>query len=75
MLPKNTTTQPKKSTYRPPKDEAEAERRRAYSRAYRAAHRDKVQMWNRTFYLRRAAKALGIKAYTFLDATRDGDAE
>lgn len=73
MLP-NNTTQPKKSTYRPPKDEAEAERRRAYSRAYRAAHRDKVQKWNRTFYLRQAAKALNSNAAIIM-AARDGDAE
>ena len=73
MLSTNTTTQARTSTYRPPKDEAEAERRRAYNRAYRAANRDKVKKWNRTYYLRQAAKALGANA-AVMSAAGDGEA-
>lgn len=51
-----STTSKTGSTYRVPKTEDERERRRAYQRAYRAAHRDKVKRWQQTFYLRQAEK-------------------
>lgn len=52
------STTSKTTTYRVPKSEDERERRRAYQRAYRAAHRDKVKRWQRNFYLRQAAKLM-----------------
>lgn len=70
----NTPITEHKTTYRPPRDEAEAQRRREYSRAYRKAHPDKVRAWNNAFYLRRAAKALE-KAAQIAAVTGDGDAE
>lgn len=54
----NTPTTERKTTYKPPRDEAEAQRRREYSREYRRNHPDAVRRWNRTYYLRQAAKAL-----------------
>ena len=70
----NTPTFERKTTYRPPKTEAEAQRRREYSRAYRHAHPDKVRAWNRAFYLRQAAKALQ-QAAQIAAAAGEGDAE
>lgn len=70
----NTPTTERKTTYRPPRNEAEAQRRREYSRAYRQAHPDKVRAWNHAFYLRQAAKALE-KAARIAAATGEGDAE
>ena len=54
----NTPNSDRKTTYRPPKDEAEAQRRREYLRAYRRNHPDAVRRWNRNYCLRLAAKAL-----------------
>lgn len=68
----NTQQTTRKSTYRPPKDEAEAQRRREYARAYRAAHRDKVRKWNQRFYLKQAAKALE-QAARIVAATGEGE--
>ena len=62
-------TTDRQTTYKPPKDEAQAERRRAYNREYRRTHPDKVKAWNKTFYLRQAAKAINEIA------AREGDAE
>ena len=59
----STTTRSTGSTYKPPKTEAERERRRAYQRAYRAAHRDKVKRWQQNLYIRQAAK-LAAKGVT-----------
>lgn len=70
----NTQQTERKSTYRPPRDEAEAQRRREYSREYRKNNRDKVRRWNRTYYLRQAAKALQ-QAAQIAAATGEGDAE
>ena len=50
------STTSKTTTYRVPKSEDERERRRAYQRAYRAAHKDKVRQWQQNFYIRQAAK-------------------
>lgn len=69
-----TMAQNRKSTYRPPRDEAEAERRREYARAYRAAHRDKVQQWNRRYYLKQAAKLIGANADIVI-AAGEGEAK
>lgn len=70
----NTQQQEHKSTYRPPKNEAEAQRRREYSREYRRNHPDAVRRWNRTYYLRQAAKALQ-QAAQIAAVTGEGDAE
>ena len=70
----NTPTNEHKTTYRPPRDEAEAQRRREYSREYRRNHPDAVRRWNRTYYLRQAAKALQ-QAAQIAAVTGEGDAE
>lgn len=70
----NTPTTEHKTTYKPPRDEAEAQRRREYSREYRRNHPDAVRRWNRTYYLRQAAKALQ-QAAQIAAATGEGDAE
>lgn len=49
------TANTRQTTYRPPRDEAEAQRRREYAREYRRNHPDAVRRWNRNFYLRQAA--------------------
>lgn len=68
----NTQQTDRKSTYRPPRDEAEAQHRREYSREYRRNNRDKVRKWNRTYYLRQAAKALE-QAAQIAAATGEGE--
>lgn len=70
----NTQQTERKSTYRPPKTETEAQRRREYSREYRRNHPDAVRRWNRTYYLRQAAKALQ-QAAQIAAVTGEGDAE
>lgn len=68
----NTQPQERKSTYRPPRNEAEAQRRREYARAYRRAHPDSVRRWNRAYYLRQAAKTIAQVAQI---AAAAGDGE
>ena len=63
----NTPDKEHKTTYRPPKDEAEAQRRREYLRNYRRQHPEKVRQWNRAYYVRQAALIAA--------ATGEGDAE
>lgn len=68
----NTPNNERKTTYKPPRDEAEAQRRREYSREYRRNHPDAVRRWNRTYYLRQAAKALQ-QAAQIAAATGEGE--
>ena len=70
----HTVTARKPSTYRPPKDEVAAQRRREYAREYRRNHPDAVRRWNRTYYLRQAAKALE-QAAQIAAATGEGGAK
>lgn len=70
----NTQSNAHKTTYRPPRDEAEAQRRREYAREYRRTHREKVKQWNRNYYLHQAAKLLE-QAAQIAAAAGDGEAK
>lgn len=65
----STTTSKTGSTYRRPATDYERERRNAYQRRYRAAHRDRVRQWQMNFYVRLAER---LKAEAE-EATGDGD--
>jgi hypothetical protein len=69
-MPKTVTTPIKYSDL----TEEQKERRRAAQRKYRATHKEKVREWNRTFYLRQAAKLLQENARAAA-AAGEGDAQ